>query len=187
MTQKCPLTHTFLPLGSSLQNTGLALMVGGMLALGAFSAPAVFGHFPRHEAGLVMAQIFRRYDIVLLVALGLVWVGEWLRRCSRQVAIKTPVALVRYLLLAALSVSLLYATQVVNARIEQMNQAGLHRDFLTPQGREFEQTHKLSESLYKADMLMALFLVLLTPFVTRKPNPSTSSDNAESTSCCPNV
>lgn len=164
----CPLRHGFLPVGTGLQSLGFALMAGGMLALGAFTAPVVFGQFPRAEAGPAMAIIFRRYDIVLQVALGLVLLGEWFRFASRQIAMKGFLPLLRWGVLAGLTVSLLYSTLVVNAEIEQMNRAGLKRDFTSVSGRRFESRHKLSEGLYKADLLLVVLLILLTPFTTRR-------------------
>lgn len=164
----CPLRHGFLPVGTGVQSLGFALMAGGMLALGAFTAPVVFGQFSRAEAGPAMAIIFRRYDIVLQVALGLALLGEWFRFASRQIAMKGFVPLLRWGLLAGLTVSLLYSTLVVNAEIEQMNRAGLKRDFTTVAGRQFESRHKLSEGLYKADLLLVVLLILLTPFTTRR-------------------
>jgi hypothetical protein len=115
-----------------------------------------------------MAIIFRRYDIVLQVALGLALLGEWLRFASRQIAMKGFVPLLRWGLLAGLTVSLLYSTLVVNAEIEQMNRAGLKRDFTSVAGRRFESRHKLSEGLYKADLLLVVLLILLTPFTARR-------------------
>lgn len=152
-----------LPVGSSFQLVGLALMIGGMLALGAFTAPVVFGQLPREQAGPIMATIFRRYDIVLLVSLGLVLGGEALRLASRCVQAKSLLNLIRYGFMAVLVGGVLFSTLKLNADIEKMNRAGLHRDY-TAAGRAFEKTHKLSETLYKLDMLAALLLLAMTPF-----------------------
>lgn len=165
---RCPLRGGFLPLGTALQSLGFALMAGGMLALGAFTAPMVFGQFPRAEAGPVMAIIFRRYDVVLQVALGLALLGEWLRFASRQVAVKGFLPVLRWVLLGGLTATLLYATLIVNADIERMNRAGMKRDFTTEAGRQFEARHKQSEGLYKADLLMVCLLILLTPFASQR-------------------
>lgn len=167
-TSCCPLRKGFLPLGTGLQSLGFALMAGGMLALGAFTAPVVFGQFPRAEAGPAMAIIFRRYDMVLQVALGLALLGEWLRFASRQVSVKGLLPLLRWVLLAGLTGTLLYSTLVVNADIERMNRAGMKRDFTTEAGRQFEARHKQSEGLYKADLLMVILLILLTPFTAQR-------------------
>lgn len=160
----CPLSNHWFPLGCGLQTLGFSLMAGGMLALGAFTAPVVFGQFPRAEAGPVMAIIFRRYDIVLQVALGLTLIGEALRFISGKVALKGPLPLFRWLLMGGLTLSVLYATVFVNADIERMNRAGMRRDFTTVAGRQFEKAHKLSEGIYKANLLIVVLLILLTPF-----------------------
>jgi hypothetical protein len=158
------------PLGTALQMLGLALMVGGMLALGAFTAPVVFGQFPRAVAAPVMALIFRRYDIVLLVALGLLWLGEGLRTVVYRLSMRCPLMLLRLLIMVGLTGCLLVSTLFVNADIERMNRAGLHRNPLTIERRHFEAEHKQSESLYKVQLLLAILLILLTPFA--QPNLS---------------
>jgi hypothetical protein len=163
-----------------MQMLGFSLMAGGMLALGAFTAPVVFSHFPRQEAGPVMALIFRRYDVVLLVALGLVLIGEALRWASKQFAFKSWLAWLRAVLLAGLTAGLLYSTLSVNASIEQMNKAGWHRGYTTAQGRQFEAAHKLSESLYKLELLMVVLLILITPFAGGvRPNVLQSTGSSE--------
>jgi hypothetical protein len=151
---------------------GLALMVGGMLALGAFTAPVVFGQFPREEAGPAMALIFRRYDIVLLVALALVLLGERIRLASKAVPTRSRLAIVRYVLLALLTAGVLFSSLMVNPDIERMNRAGWHRGHATARESRFEATHKLSENLYKADLLLEVLLILLTPFAGHGTDPS---------------
>lgn len=168
----CHKSAILFPLGSGIQMLGLALMAGGMLALGAITAPLVFGHFSRSEAAPVMALIFRRYDMVLIGAMVLVWLGEILRWFSKTGRTKSLLTMLRYGLLILLTGGLLYSTQVLNADIERMNKAGLHRDFTTVEGQRFERTHKLSETFYKVELLMAVLLILLTPFVSAKGSPN---------------
>jgi hypothetical protein len=147
-------------------------MAGGMLALGAFTAPVVFGEFSRAEAAPVMAIIFRRFDNVLQGALLLALLGEALRVGSQQCERNGTLPFVRWLLLGGLTLSLLYATVIVNADIERMNRAGMHRDLTTSTGRQFEKQHRLSEGIYKANLLIVILLILLTPFtVTQTTNP----------------
>jgi hypothetical protein len=146
-------------------------MIGGMLTLGAFVAPAVFGGLPRPEAAPLMGTLFRRYDQVLLVALGLVWLGEILQgRLSGLCPIpRRPLPLLRSFLLLGLTAGLLTVSLGVNPAIERMQRAGLQRTPLTAEGRNFERTHRLSETLYKADLLLATLLLLLTPFTLADP------------------
>lgn len=153
-----------LPLGTGIQNLGLAVIIGGILVVGAFTAPVIFKHFPRHEAGEALTVIFRRFDIVLLVSLGLVVLGEILRIAFGHFSLTAPVSIARYAILAVTAGMLLYSTLSVNAEIERMQQAGIHPG-ATGEGLRFARTHKLSENLYKASVLGAALLVVLTPFV----------------------
>ena len=178
----CPWATCFLPAGSALQSVGLALMVGGMLALGATTAPAVFGSLPRDQAAPLMAHIFIRYDLVLSLALGAVILGEMLRYLSREVSARSRLNWVRYALLILLSVGTYYSTDVLNPQIARLNQCGAHRDLQTKTGQQFDALHKRSEQVYKLDMMLALLLLVLTPFV--RPTSKTESGH-EAPSCCP--
>lgn len=155
---------TFLSGGNALQNLGLALMAGGMLAIGAFCAPVIFKAFPRHEAGAALTVVFIRYDVVLLIAMGMVIIGEGLRIFSQHVVLYHPIAYIRYGLMFLLTIALVVSTQIVNPRIQQMQQHGVHPD-ASQEGIEFAKTHKLSENLYKFEMLLAAGLLLLTPWL----------------------
>jgi hypothetical protein len=161
----CPLAGLFFPTGTALQSLGLSLMIGGMLALGAFAAPAVFGGLPREMAAPVMARIFSRFDDVVLGALIAAQLGEYLRWLSRTLSMKSRLHILRLALLGLLTVGVMYSTQMLNPRIEQMNLAGVHRNQSTAASARFNDLHKLSEKLYKLEFLIAVLLLMLTPFV----------------------
>lgn len=166
--------------GSGIKTLGLALIVGGMLALGAFTAPTVFKSFPRPEAASAMALIFGRYDRVVLVALALVLTGE----ACRFVGLKgTPGSnswqkrdALHYGLMALLTASLLYSTLGLNPEIARMNRAGVHRDKTTQAGQAFEKLHRRSETFYKWELLGAALLILLAPFTERRQGISGNTD-----------
>lgn len=151
-------------LGTGLQMLGLALMAGGMLAIGAFAAPVMFKQLARPEAGDILTVIFRRYDNVLLVALGIIILGEALRLLPGLLPVTAPLAVARYVILGATVGMVLFSIFKVNADIETMHKAGIRPD-TSPQGQVFHETHKLSEGLYKLEMLGAALLILLTPFI----------------------
>ncbi len=162
----CDIQWGWFPAGTALQGVGLAIMAGGMLALGAFTAPVVFHTLPREEAAPLMARIFIRFDTVLQIALGMALLGETLRRVGFPPLWSQGVwGKLRLAILALLTVTLLYATLMVNPQIGAMNRAGVQRDVSTVQGQRFDRTHRLSESLYKLDLLLVLLLLILTPFV----------------------
>jgi hypothetical protein len=52
----------------ALQTVGFALLAGGLLALGAFTAAGLFKTLPRQAAGLTMTKIFRSFDRFLSTA-----------------------------------------------------------------------------------------------------------------------
>ncbi len=155
-----------LPIGSSIQYLGLALMVGGILVVGAFVAPVIFKIFPREDAGAALTVIFRRLDILLLIALGGVLLGEALRMASGLVPMTSILAYARYIVLAGLTVMMLISTFQVNPKIEKMQKAGIHPGG-SPEGLAFIKTHKLSEQLAKAELAGAALLILLTPFLSK--------------------
>jgi hypothetical protein len=161
----CPLAGLFFPVGTALQSLGLAVMIGGMLALGAFTAPAVFGGLPREMAAPVMARIFSRFDDVVLAAMITAQLGEFLRWLSRTVSMKSRLNILRLGLLGLLTVSVIYSTQMLNPNIEKMNMAGVHRHQSTAASARFDDLHKLSEKLYKLELLTAVLLLVLIPFV----------------------
>ncbi|WP_303674240.1 DUF4149 domain-containing protein [Vampirovibrio chlorellavorus] len=176
------------PTGTALQGIGLAIMAGGMLALGAFTAPTVFHTLPREEAAPLMAQIFTRFDTVLQMALGLALLGEALRRAARpSLWIQGLGGRLRLVILALLTVTLLYATVVVNPQITELNRAGVQRNLTTAQGQRFERVHRLSENLYKLDLLLVLLLLILTPFVDARPQEKSDSKKSDTNNSDPSL
>ncbi|MGE0201173.1 MAG: DUF4149 domain-containing protein [Candidatus Melainabacteria bacterium] len=151
--------------GTAIQLAGLALMAGGMLAIGAFAAPVMFKGLSRPEAGDLLTLIFRRYDSVIVTSLGLVLIGELVRVFPGQLTWMSsgPVAWLRTALLVVLLAAGLYTTMVLNPQIERMHAAGIHPGG-SPEGLQFSRVHKTSENLYKLEMALSLLLILLTPY-----------------------
>lgn len=151
-----------------LQYLGLGLMIGGMLALGAFTAPVLFKMFPRPEAGEAMTLIFRRYDTVLIIALVMVVLGQvlsWLvNGCPfahlGQLGIAGWVRLVVFL---ALTVTMAYGTLVVSPKMGEMQTLeNFHTDAAIQQ--EFRQLHTQSEKVYKFGLLLAVLMMFSLSF-----------------------
>jgi hypothetical protein len=140
----------------SAQHLGLALMIGGLLALGAFTAPVLFKSFDRDAAGQAMAVIFRRYDTVLLVSLGLVVLGEVVRFKLLPLTGMGTLTWVRLGLTAVLAVTVLLSTLGTNATLTRLYaQQQQH----TP---AFHATHKQSEGLAKGQLLLAIGIMVLS-------------------------
>ncbi len=158
-------TQKWFATGTAMQTLGLALILGGIFTLGALIAPVMFGTFPREEAGAALTVVFRRFDRVVLICLGLIVVGEVLRLWAHGFSFPTGLlASLRYVLMGLVAVSIIISTQVIDPKIEAMHQAGVRPD-ATEQGLEFNRIHKQSEKLYKGEMVGVLLILLLTPFI----------------------
>jgi hypothetical protein len=158
---------TVLGATNAIQLLGLALMIGGMLALGAFTAPVLFKQFARPEAGEAMTMIFRRYDIVLAVSVGMVLIGEVVRIALTGLPVMTLFNGFRYGVLILLSVLMLYSVYGLNAKMEALQKVPNP----TPEQKQaFVKSHQQSEQFYKVEMLLAVVLMTLMAFSIQKPN-----------------
>lgn len=101
----------------------LGLWVGGIVAVGALTAPAVFGvASSRPEAGRIMASVFRRFDAVImgciavLVATSVLMIA-WFGRMSPWYAIE-------YVAIGMMSSSAIYSCAVISPRIRRLRSSG---------------------------------------------------------------
>jgi hypothetical protein len=158
---------TLVPAGLALQALSLSLLIGGLLALGAFTAPVLFKVMPRPEAGAAMTTIFRNYDMVLLVAALGVILGELLRVVGLGgIHTLSLVAGFRYGILLLLTALSLFSTLIINPRMEALQKAGVAEGSLSTEERQsFYKNHKLSENLSKLELLLAVLVLIMTPFV----------------------
>lgn len=151
------------PISTALQLLGLAIMTGGMLALGAFAAPAVFGAFPREQAGEAMTQVFLRFDILLLACTALVVLGEAGRFFSQSTGLSALV-ITRLVLILAISAIALFNSLSLNPKINNLiHHPQFKTDIMVIE--EFQKAHKLSEQLYKLQLLLGLLAIISTPFI----------------------
>jgi hypothetical protein len=155
----------FYPLGTVLQLLGLSLLIGGLLALGAFTAPVLFKQFARPEAGEAMTVIFRRYDTVVLLAGVLVFVGEVLRILAVGRLLTGGVSIARLVLLLALVGLTVFTTQSLNPKLEAMQRAEGYTAGRHSGSSTFQQLHKQSEQLSKLQLLLGVLVLGLTPFI----------------------
>ncbi|MBX2860453.1 MAG: DUF4149 domain-containing protein [Vampirovibrio sp.] len=181
------------PTGTAVQGVGLALIIGGTLALGAFTAPVLFKQFARPDAGQAMTMIFRRYDMVLTVAMLLVIAGEGLRLFSAGLSGFGIVDYIRIAVVLALVGMMCFSLFNVNPKMEAMVKSGqglqqveqpvataeTEQSYTTEPAVEatvpdtnstyFRETHELSEKLSKLALAAALLALIMTPFATATP------------------
>jgi membrane-associated HD superfamily phosphohydrolase len=147
-----------------LASLSSALLGGGILALGAFSAPALFQTLSRADAGRAMTQIFRRFDRIVLGA-ALVQLTAY----AGIVAFKSgQVSTVVWLQLMVSVLSALLAgvlVKTVNPKLEQLQIQCSDPAVSGSEAieAEFSKLHQSSEKLYKLLSLLAFSLLVLNP------------------------
>jgi uncharacterized membrane protein len=75
---------------NALYHLGLALWIGGAVAIGALAAPALFAALPRHEAGGIFGQILRRFARLRAAALLLIVIGAGAKYLRWETHAATP-------------------------------------------------------------------------------------------------
>lgn len=152
--------------GIGLESIGLALVLGGLVALGAFTAPELFRVLDRPAAGEAMTRIFRRYDKVIAVALVLMIVGEGQRySLTSEWFPQTFPELFHTVLAFALIGYLTVLVLDVNPKLEKAQLEGVAT--LPADDAKviaFNTLHKTSERLAKLSAVLALVLLLAAPF-----------------------
>jgi uncharacterized membrane protein len=141
---------------------GLAIWIGGMIALGALVAPALFRALPRQDAGALFGTTLRRFARVRVAALSATIVAAaakyllWEHTGSVWIAI-------RWAALGFMAAAVLYEIAVLERALEA------RRVHLTPamaedhpERRAFQALHKRAEGLMKASLLAALAAMLLS-------------------------
>lgn len=145
--------------GRIAESIGLALVIGGILALGPLVAPVLFHEVPVMLAAKVMSTIFMRFDVVLTIALALVLVGEliqlrygsWVHGISAR--LRTVFALVMVTLLIG-------SVFVVNPKLQAFQQQGVMR-WVGEQGRALDQAHHTAEGMMKAELTLGVLALIL--------------------------
>ena len=128
------------------QLAGLAIICGGILIIGAVTAPLVFGSLDRPVAAELMIKIFGRFENIIKYSVFVVFVFKvieifllGLKGDLKSIAGYIAVAL---LFLVTSYIVFFLSPQLGAAR-------GVDEEL-------FDKLHKLSEKLYKLDFLLAL-------------------------------
>ena len=128
-----------------LYHLGLALWIGGAVALGALTAPALFRALPRSDAGAIFGPILRRFARLRVGALLLVIIGAAAKHFIWETHASTPWIVIRWLAIAIPAVTVVY--EIVGLEPALVARRG------TP---EFQPLHRRSENLMKLSLLLTL-------------------------------
>lgn len=148
---------------NALYHLGLALWIGGAVALGALVAPTLFRVLPRHEAGSIFGPILRRFARLRAVALVLIVVSAGVKYMRWETHAATPWLVIRWTAIAFLAFTLVYEILFLERPMEAL------RAVLGPEvpagdsGRlRFNALHRRAEGLLKASILAAFVALLFS-------------------------
>ncbi len=139
----------------------LALLtwVGGLVALGAFAAPVVFGQLDRETAGSVMGTIFRRFDGLVVGAVAVFALAEAARVFAagglRERWGRIRLALAGLIVACGLAASVYYSP-----RINDMFHRGVRRG-VGAEGALMDTLHHRAETAGKAAVAAAVAWLFL--------------------------
>lgn len=143
---------------------GLAVVVGGGIALGAAAAPAIFKSVrTRGEGGTIFGNVLARYDGLAIVAVIIVWLTAFLR----AVGFEDPDAThyVRWTALALCGLATLYASAWSNPVARSIRRQTRGFDELPdahPVRREFAALHARSTRAMGLAVLLGVVALFLS-------------------------
>jgi hypothetical protein len=138
---------------NGLYHLGLALWIGGAVALGALTAPALFRALPHPEAGAIFGPTLRRFARLRVGALLLIVGGAGTKFLLWETHARTPWLALRWVAIAFLAVTLIYEIAFQEGAMGRAQAAG--------DTARFGLLHRRAEGLMKASIgaaLLALFL-----------------------------
>lgn len=134
---------------NGLFHLGLALWIGGVVALGALVAPALFRSLPRPDAGAIFGPILRRFAYVRLAAVALMVIGAGAKYLKFETHAATPWIALRWAFIALLAIIVVYEIGVLHPRMER-------------RGDDFARLHKRAEALMKVSLVAAVLALFLS-------------------------
>lgn len=132
-----------------LYTLGLAVWIGGAVALGALAAPKLFSALPRAEAGAIFGPILRRFSRVRLAAVALILVGAGVQHWKWETHAATPWIAIRWTAIAFLTITVAYEITVLEPALARRDE-------------RFGALHRRSEVLMKASLIAALVALFLS-------------------------
>ena len=139
---------------------GLAVIVGGGLALGAFVAPAIFRTLrSRSDAGTVFGAVLERFDGVAILALVLVGLTTVLRAGAVDEDPRDMRILARWISLALMGLATLYASAWASPVARAIRRQTPGFDDLPESDlrrREFRTLHRRSTRAFSVAVLLGM-------------------------------
>jgi len=153
----------------------LFVWIGGLIALGAFVAPQVFGQLDRERAGQLMGTIFRNFDGLVLACVALFALGESVRNAAGQWRLpwnRARAAVAVFIVGCGLAASAWYSPQ-----IHQLFERGVRRG-VGAEGARMETIHQRAETAGKGAAAGAVVWLLMGALSARTPLAKTRGSEA---------
>lgn len=148
---------------NALYHLGLALWIGGAIALGALAAPALFRALPRAQAGGLFGTILRRFARLRVLALLLIVVGEGAKFLVYETHAATLWITLRWAAIAFLALELVYEIGYQERTMERLRlEMGPDAAADDPRRLAFGRLHQRAERLMRLSILAALLALVLS-------------------------
>ncbi len=148
---------------NALYHLGLALWIGGALALGALAAPVLFRALPRHQAGALFGTTLRRFARLRVLALVMIVTGGGAKFLLYETHAATVWITLRWAAIAFLALELVYEIGYQERVMERLRQQmGPEAAADDPRRLAFGRLHRRAEWLLRASILAALLALVLS-------------------------
>jgi uncharacterized membrane protein len=144
-----------------LELLGLAVLIGGMIILGALVAPTVFGTLPpMSTGGEVMSTLFIRFNtVVVYICFGMILIGFLgklaLGGLGRKLRFIEGISLLIMLVVG------IYVGSFLTPRMDQLRHMRIQDPSNHQAIEEFGAGHQLSEKLFSVNLLLGLVVLYL--------------------------
>lgn len=146
-----------------LYNLGLALWIGGAVALGALTAPELFRALPRHQAGSIFGPILGRFARLRAWALVLIVIGAGAKFLWWERHAVSPWIAVRWAAIVLMAWALIVDISLQKKmRIAAVTNLGPDVPDDSPVRALFNLWHVRAERVMKASVIAAIFALIFS-------------------------
>jgi hypothetical protein len=138
----------------------LSLWLGGLVALGAITAPIVFAVAPYPQNADAMTLVFRRFDLLATACAAVVLASEAVRAARRGTLHLTRTGIARAASSALAAAGAAYEAAVLSPRIAALHAAGAIRG-VGRLGTELGRLHDSAEICGKSQVVLLALAVVL--------------------------
>lgn len=136
------------------------IWIGGMIALGACAAPAVFRLTPAPFSGEAMGAAFAQFNRIAIGAAAVLLLAEGVRTFAGRARSRTVGARVRRGAAVLMAAFAAYVGTFVTPRITELHQQGARRG-VGPDGELLDRIHGHAEVLGKSEVVLGIVVACL--------------------------